>query len=371
MKVLHIVGSIDKSAGGPSRSVPQTCEQLSKLGIEIELVSRLSAHPIEVNTSKPFKLSFRSLMELVLYGLSISKKEVSLIHLQHVWDPYIHVIAWFARIKGIPYLITPRGMLEPWIMRRNSWKKQLAMFLYQRRDLRKALCIHATCDMEKDNIRNLGFTQPIAVIPNGLNLSAIKETKVDFGTNKIVFLSRIHVKKGIEILLEAWKELNSKDWYLEIAGEGDSKYISELESSLKTENITNVKFVGSQYNSDKWSFIQSADLFVLPTYSENFGIVVAEALAVGVPVITTKGTPWQELETHRCGWWIDLTVPDLVKTLNKAINTSPEELKKMGLRGQKLVEDRYDIEIVAQNMKNLYEWNIGQANQPDFVYKFK
>jgi len=165
MKIFHIVGSIDKSSGGPSRSVPQTCEYLSRLGIEIELVSRLSAHPVEVNTSKPFKLSFCSLMELVLFGLSISKKEVSLIHLQHVWDPYIHIMARIARIKGIPYVITPRGMLEPWIMKRNSWKKQLAMFLYQRRDLRKALCIHATCDMEKDNIRNLGFTQPIAVIP--------------------------------------------------------------------------------------------------------------------------------------------------------------------------------------------------------------
>jgi len=202
-------------------------------------------------------------------------------------------------------------------------------------------------------------------------LSAIQETKVDFGTKKIVFLSRIHAKKGIEILLDAWKEINSKDWTLEIAGEGDSEYIAELERKIRIENISHVKFVGPQYGDAKWSFYKSADLFVLPTYSENFGIVVAEALVVGVPVLTTKGTPWQELETHRCGWWIDLTVTNLVKTLNEAINTSPEELKGMGMRGRKLVAEKYDIKAVAENIKDLYEWNLGQATQPDFVYKFK
>jgi len=371
MRVLHIVGSIDKSAGGPSRSVPQTCEQVSQLGVEIELITRTSAHPIEVNTSKSFKLSFRSLKQLILLGLSLSKKEVSLIHLQHVWDPYIHIIARLARIKGIPYLITPRGMLEPWIMKRNSWKKQLALLLYQRRDLRKAICIHATCKMEKDNIRSLGFTQPIAVIPNGLDLTSIKKTKDNFGSKKLVFLSRIHLKKGIEILLNAWKKLNLKDWTLEIAGEGDSGYIAELEINLKTENITNVKFIGPQYGDEKWSFLKSADLFVLPTYSENFGVVVAEALAVGVPVITTKGAPWQELETHRCGWWIELTVSSLVKTLNKAIHTSPDDLCEMGVRGRKLVQEKYDIKAVAENVRDLYIWALSQTNQPDFVCKLK
>jgi len=371
MKILHIIGSIDKSAGGPSRSVPQTCEHVSKLGLEIELITRTSAHPVEVNTSRLFKLSFRSLRQLVLFGLFLSKKEVSLVHLQHVWDPYIHIIAYFARIKGIPYLITPRGMLEPWIMKRNSWKKQLALFLYQRRDLRKAICIHATCKMEKDNIRSLGFTQPIALIPNGLDLSSIKKVKDNFGAKKLVFLSRIHPKKGIEILLDAWKEVNSKEWTLEIAGEGDLKYIKELEFNLKTENITNVKFVGPQYGAEKWSFLKSADLFVLPTYSENFGIVVAEALAVGIPVITTKGAPWQVLETNRCGWWIDLTVPNLVDTLNKAIDTPSDELFGMGVRGRKLVQDRYDIGVVAENVRDLYEWILSRANQPDFVCDLK
>lgn len=355
MKILHIVGSIDKSSGGPSRSVPQTCEYVSKLGQNIDLVTRLSSEPVEVNTTDYFRVYFRSVKELIVFGLKLSKREVTLIHLQHVWDPYIHVMARIARLKGIPYIITPRGMLEPWIMNRNPWKKKLAMFLYQRRDLKKAKAIHATCQAEKESVRQLGFTNPVTLIPNGIDLSTVPHSKTEYGTKKMIFLSRIHVKKGIELLLEAWKILNLKDWTLEIAGEGDGAYIVELEEKIKSENISNVQLVGPQYGNDKWSFMKSADLFVLPTYSENFGIVVAEALVVGVPVITTTGTPWEELKRHKCGWWIDLSVPNLVKSLNEAINTSPVKLKEMGLRGRQLVQDQYDIKAVANNMSEFYE----------------
>jgi len=355
MKVLHIVGSIDKSAGGPSRSVPQTCEYLSGLGVEVELIARSSAEPVEVNTNSFFKVSFRSIKELLLFGLKLSKKEVSLIHLQHVWDPYIHVMARIARWKGIPYIITPRGMLEAWIMAHNPWKKKLGMFLYQRKDLKKAVAIHTTCEAETVSVRKLGFTKPVAVIPNGIDLSTVPQAKKEYGTKKMVFLSRIHEKKGIELLLEAWQELELKDWTLEIAGEGDVGYISILKNKIRIEKIANVSFVGPQYGDAKWTFMKSADIFVLPTYSENFGIVVAEALAVGVPVITTTGTPWEELNTEQCGWWIDLSVANLVKTIQEAISKKPEGLKAMGLRGRKLVVDKYDIKAVAMKMKELYK----------------
>ena len=194
MKVLHIVGSIDISAGGPSRSVTQTCQHVSQLGINIELITRETKHPVKVETTFNLRLSYKSLIKLLIFGIHLSKKEVSLIHLQHVWDPYIHIIAWFARRKGIPYVITPRGMFEPWIMNRHPLKKRLAMFLYQRNDIDKALCIHATCEMEKENIKKLGFINSIVVIPNGIDLSIIPFEESVSRTKKIVFLSRIHEK---------------------------------------------------------------------------------------------------------------------------------------------------------------------------------
>ena len=238
MKILHIIGSLDESAGGPSRSVPQTCEQVSKLGVQIEIVARPTANPVKVNTSKFFEVKFLSIIKLLSYCAKLSKKEVSLIHLQHVWDPYIHVAAWFARLKGIPYIITPRGMLEPWILAQRPWKKKLGLFLYQKKDLKKAKVIHATCKLEKSNIRNLGFTNPIPIIPNGVDISKFPVAEpVKANTPKrILFLSRIHPKKGIELLIAAWGQLDaslSKDWLLEIVGNGDDGYIKSLQEKME------------------------------------------------------------------------------------------------------------------------------------------
>ena len=367
MKILHVVGSIDTSGGGPSRSVPQTCEYLSLEGEVVELLTRPSAQPVKTNTSTTFQVSFHSLLDLVLYAFRLNKKEVALIHLQHVWDPYIHIMALAARLKGIPYIITPRGMLEPWIMQRHPRRKKIAMWLYQRRDMQKAVCIHATCEAEKESVRALGFGNPVAIIPNGIDLSVVPCFEKPTSTKKIVFLSRIHPKKGIELLLQSWQQLQLTDWTLEIAGEGDSAYQAQLEQQIIANRISNVHFVGAKYGTEKWDFLSSADVMILPTYSENFGIVVAEALAVGTPVITTKGTPWQELETWNCGWWIDLSVTNLMQAITTATNCTQQERLEMGQRGRKLIEQHYSITLVAGKVKQLYEWVNHTTDEPDFV----
>jgi glycosyltransferase involved in cell wall biosynthesis len=360
MKIIHIVGSLDESAGGPSRSVPQTCEQLSLLGVNIEIVTRPSSNPVEVTTSNKFKVVFKSITQLIKYGLYLSKNKVDLIHLQHVWDPYIHVMARIARIKGIPYLITPRGMLEPWIMEQRSLKKKIGMLLYQKKDLKRANVIHATCKLEEKNVRNLGFTNPISIIPNGVDISKFpipEPIKID-KPKKILFLSRIHPKKGIELLIEAWADLSEiirKDWIIEIVGNGDANYINSLQKKIEKQQLQNQIFIKEPvFGKDKITLFRESTLFVLPTHSENFGIVVAEALASFTPVITTMGTPWEELNTHKCGWWIDLSVDNLKVTLEEAMQKSPLEMKLMGLNARALVEENYDVKVVAQNMMKLY-----------------
>lgn len=360
MKVLNIVGSLDKSAGGPSRSVPQTCVELAKLGVQIEIICRPSPAPVEVSELDNMRVRFLSFNQLRDFANKLHTRDADLIHLQHVWDPYIHIMALAARKKGIPYIITPRGMLEPWIMQHNWWKKQLGMFLYQRKDLQKASLIHTTCEMEKENIRKLGFSNPIAIIPNGINLSKVPEAKTEYGNKKMVFLSRIHPKKGIELLLDVWNQLQPKDWTLDIAGEGEKTYVASINQKIKEKNMLNVKFVGSQYGQAKWKFLKSADIFVLPTYSENFGIVVAEALAVGVPVITTTGTPWQELESYNCGWWIEPSVNNLHKALVKGMSCSSKELKEKGENGQRLIKDLYNIKAIGKAVYKLYNNTLNQ-----------
>nr|WP_319569928.1 glycosyltransferase [uncultured Draconibacterium sp.] len=362
MKILHIIGSLDKSAGGPSRSVPQTCIELAQLGIQVEIFCRPSKDPVSVNETKNFQVRFLSIRELYIYGRNLNPGDFDLIHLQHIWDPYIHVMALAARIKGIPYIITPRGMLEPWIMARHPWKKKLAMALYQRKDLHEAALIHATATMEMESIRKLGFINEIAMIPNGIDLSRVPAPKTEYGSKKVVFLSRIHPKKGIELLLDAWKQLNKDGWSLEVTGNGEASYVKFLEKKIEKNKIQNAKILGPLYGDSKWDFIKGADIFVLPTYSENFGIVVAEALAVGVPVITTTGAPWHELLSHKCGWWIDLSVANLKESLDEAMSLSQSQLIEMGINGQRLIKSQYSVVEVAKKLVKKYEKIISESN---------
>ncbi len=357
MKVLHIISSIDKSAGGPSRSVPQTCERLSALDVDIILVTQPTNNPTYSRNRENFTIHFKTFWQLILFGLKLSKKNTDLIHLQHVWDPYIHVMAQIARFKGIPYLISTRGMLEPFIMSHNPWKKKFGMSLYQRRDLKKSVAIHATSVKEKENLLKLGFTNPIVFIPNGIDISRIKPKTKKFNNKfkNILFLSRVHPQKGIDLLIDAVKQLNSSNLKVTIAGDSHNDYVAVLKEKCRQYGISElIDFSGGVYGDQKWALFQSADIFILPSYSESFGIVVAEALATGIPVITTTGTPWEELQTAHCGWWIDLSVENLVVALTSAINTPSEELKNMGMNGRKLVEEKYDIKTVAANLIDLY-----------------
>lgn len=258
-----------------------------------------------------------------------------------------------AQELGIKVILSPHGMLEPWIMAQNSWKKRLGLFLYQRKAIQRAKCLHTTAEMEALNIQYLGFKTPIHIIPNGIDLNDIKGMKKDYGTKRIVFLSRIHPKKGVELLLEAWRNSNTNGWVLEIAGNGDENYIENLNQSAR--DLKNVNFVGAKYGQEKWDFLRSADVMILPTHSENFGIVVAEALAIGVPVVTTQGTPWEDLEIHECGWWINLSVSNLENIIAKIIKTPAHELQIMGEKGRKLVTEKYEIRSVACKISDLYK----------------
>lgn len=364
MKIIHIVGSLDTSAGGPSRSVPQTCIELAKLGVEIELIARPSKNPVNIPEISNLKVYYKSIRELFKYGGTILTKDVDLIHLQHVWDPYIHIMAFWAKRKNIPYIITPRGMLEPWILNRNPWKKKLGMLLYQKNDLKKAFAIHATCELEKNNIRRLGFLNPIKIIPNGVDISKFPSSVPGKKSNpkKILFLSRIHLKKGIEFLIEAWFQLDiklRKKWVIEIIGNGDEDYIDFLKEKIKKLNLEKEILIKNPvFGKEKIKVFREASLFVLPTYSENFGIVVAEALASYTPVITTTGTPWEELNTESCGWWIPVGVEPLKKTLEDALAKTEIEILEMGKRGRKLIVNKYKIEQVGKQMMEFYKKNV-------------
>lgn len=166
------------------------------------------------------------------------------------------------------------------------------------------------------------------------------------------------MKKGLDFLIEAVAQLKRmmKDYTVRIAGEGDMAYIDELRDLALRLGVNNIiSFEGGVYGNRKWELFRQADLFILPTHSENFGIVVAEALASGTLVITTKGTPWCELESRRCGWWTEVGTEATVQALRDFLSLTENELETMGRNGRQLVEEKYSACKVAQEFVEMYK----------------
>ena len=391
IKNLHCISSIFRQNGGPSRSVQGLVAGLNRSSLETWLMTiNKSDEPwvdgvLHFVNGEPF--------EDVLY-----KVKPDIVHLHGMWSLSLHQCTTICRKKNIPYVIAPRGMLEPWSLKQKWLKKRIARWLYQDRDLKCAAALHATAESEAEQFRKLGFKNPIIVSPNGVNVPTNGEWGMGNGERKsgekrrVLFLSRMHPKKGVMELVEAWNRLAvSREssvvsgWVCELVytvnGDFEREYeakvkkrIVELEMSYQDTDGTihsspssspspltssppspNFIFTGALNDDEKWKAYARADLLVLPTYSENFGIVVAEALWAGVPVITTKGAPWQELETRKCGWWIDVGVGPLANVLKDAMSLTDVERHEMGERGRRLVEEKYTWDAVVKVMVKGYE----------------
>lgn len=278
-----------------------------------------------------------------------------------------------ARKHKIPYMMTPRGTLDAWSLEQKKFKKLIALALYQKKDLQKAACILATADMEADHIRDLGIKTPIAIIPNGVNISEYQCRPLDSKDTvkkQILFLSRIHEKKGIEILIDAWEQLVSKypDWNVVIAGNGEKKYIQHLKEVIKLKELVNcVEIVPPVFGDVKYKLYCESSLFVLPTYSENFGMVIAEAMSCGVPALTTNGTPWQELNENNLGWCVDLNIENIAKAISDAIDLGQGKLFEMGQRSSKHIHDTYQYTEVAKRNAKVYYWLANGGIKPVWV----
>lgn len=358
MKVLHYVPSLAVRTGGVAAYLAVLSSELGKL-VDLHIATHdegeqeLETHNAVIHRIPPGWLCYFSAKEL------LKELRPDVVHINGCWQPQLLFFQRAAQSLRIPVVLSPHGMLEPWIVKRHYWtRKWPAIQLYQRGLVKRADCLHATADTEKDNLLRLGWNPHIALIPNAVNLEELPIKDNWSLKRRIVFMSRLHVKKGIELLLEALSHLKPDlDGYeVIIAGEGEPDYVETLKKAAISFGLSEVvKLVGGVYGAEKVCLLQSADFFVLPTYSENFGIVVAEALACGTPVITTHGTPWKELEDFACGWYIQVGLGALETHLQKAISASEEDLKRMGLHGRKLVENKFTVQAVAQKFLGIYK----------------
>lgn len=384
MLVDQIIPSLNPTSGGPTRTVIHLCESIAnthkaqvRLITQAETSSAISLPNVFAVEARIVESASKIKLSLGLSGrqalsraLSNRKSDVS--HLNGIWHPLNHWASVAARRYGIPLIIQPHGMLEPWALDHRALKKRLALALYQQRDLKTATLLVATAEQEAEHFRHFGLNQPIAVIPNGVDLQSAtiykNKPKIDDdGLRRALFLSRIHPIKGLLNLLDAWAALAPLDWLLQIAGPDEGGHLAEVQAKAKQLGISgHVQYLGEFDDEAKWSVYQNADLFVLPTFSENFGVVVAEALAAGLPVITTFGAPWHDLTTHECGWWVAPTVEGLKEALSDAFASSPDRLHAMGERGRTYVQ-RYDWTRIAADMLDVYSWVLGKGSRPACV----
>ena len=291
--------------------------------------------------------------------------KIDLLHDNGIWLPHNHRLAVIAARRGIGRVVSTRGMLEPWALKHKMLKKRLAWWLYQRSDLRRARCHHATAEEEAQNVTRLGLGVPVSVIPNGVD---VPDPGPGPGPDKrsddkcALFLGRIHPKKGLPMLIAAWRRVRPPGWRLQIVGPDEQGHRAELESAARAAGLENtIRFAGPVDGDMKRSTFFNADLFILPTHSENFGIVVAEALAHGVPVVTTTGAPWSILPKSDCGWWVDPTVEGIAEGLRQATACDRQMLHAMGARGRELVREEFGWDRVAKKFIAMYEGLLASA----------
>jgi glycosyltransferase involved in cell wall biosynthesis len=282
-----------------------------------------------------------------------------ILHDNGMWLPHNHRIANLAARYDIPRVVSTRGMLEPWAINHKWGKKRIAWWLYQRRDLKRAHCHHTTAEAEGRNVERLGLGVPVRVIPNGVDLPAehIRHGKLRRSDRKTaLFLGRIYPVKGLPMLVEAWTRVRPQGWYLQIAGPDEAGHLAVVKDAVLAAGLSEtVSFMGPISGPTKQAALLDADLFVLPTYSESFGMAIAEALAHGLPVLTTTGAPWPMLQKRGCGWWVDATVDGIAEGLRQATSSHSATLEAMGRKGRAFVNAEYRWEVIATKFIATYQ----------------
>ena len=373
--IAHIVSAIGNEASGPAYSVVRLHESLLDQGRDATLAT-LDSAPIA--SPPPFLQTFPQGVGPRRLGRSPAMRRwlasaaksgaIDLMHNHSLWMMPNVYPGWVSRRSHVPLVVSPRGTLSEWAFASGSKVKKVFWPLLQRPALRATACFHATANSEYEDIRRMGFKQPIAVIPNGIDIPT--PGRSDNGEMRtVLFLGRIHRKKGVDMLLNAWRVVSSRfpEWRLRIAGPDNNGYLGSMQGLATKLKLARVEFSGPLYGEAKLRAYRDAELFVLPTHSENFGMTVAESLAAGTPAIVSKGAPWGGLVSEGAGWWIDIGVDPLVACFEAAFAQPREALHAMGEKGCDWMQRDFSWTEIARKTSETYRWILSGGNKPNWV----
>lgn len=375
MRIIHTIPSIAQEASGPTYSVVRLCQSLIEEGQAVTLaaldwaplpspLSFLKTFPLGIG---PRRLGRSPAMKRWL-AETVQAGTVDVIHNHSLWMMPNVYPGWVVGRRGVLLIISPRGTLSAWALQSGSTIKRVFWPMVQKPALAATTCFHATAESEYEDIRRMGFRQPVAVIPNGIDIPDLLPKPLG-EPRTLLFLGRIHPVKGVDMLLHAWQVVMTRfpDWDLRIVGPDNGGYLAQMQALAAQLRLERVAFPGVLYGEEKLRAYREASLFVLPTHSENFGMTVAEALAVGTPAIVTRGAPWAGLKLHGAGWWIEIGVDPLVACLENALSRSTENLVEMGQRGRNWMEAEFSWARMGQQMADTYRWILTGDNKPEWV----
>ena len=250
-------------------------------------------------------------------------KSCDIVHIFGGWTLFYVKISLLALRLEKKLIVHPMGFYEPWSLSQKKFKKKLAWHLYQKKLLRRAHLVHCASENEEYNLKKLDPKLKCIVLPFGVNKKNIRTKILKKINRRCVFFSRLHKKKGLDMLIKTWVELKNENWSLDIVGYGNRKYYKDI---IKDKKRSNIKFLKPISNlSKKNKLLDNYDLLVLPTLNENFGIVILESLARGLPVLTTNETPWIEIQNQNAGWIINYSSIELKLVLSQIFNTKKKD----------------------------------------------
>lgn len=325
MNIIHVIAGMQKAAG-TTTFVENVTRGLVSNGLKVKIV--MSTEGLEY---------------------------CDVMHIHGLWSGLLHKSAKYAKGNGIPIVWSTHGMTAPWSMRHKWWKKIPAWWIYQKRDLKMAKIIHCTTQLEAGWNNALGFNNCF-VAPLGTNRINSSWSK-NQTAHTLLFVGRIYPVKGLANLIQAWKLCGDvRDWRLRIVGPDQDGHRAELERLIAELGLGgSVHFAGPKFGWELSEEYESCDCLVLPSFTENFGATIVDALAHGKPCIASTFTPWSDLVEWGCGWWVENDPSKLSRTICELIATSDDELRRMGERGRKLVEEKYTWNVVVQKMIEVYE----------------
>jgi len=383
LRVIQVSETLERAFGGTAAACASLSNHLAAGGIDVAVMTaparsdgaRWPLHPRvtarECHTTVPGVATWRLGPMTDAPAVLRSLMPIDVAHIHGLWRmPYLQ-IARAARASAMPVVVSVHGMLHPAALERRSLAKRLFRWLVQDPLLLDgARCLHATAAEEAEFIRRAGYRGPIAIVPWGIDHPPATPVPTKTDASSFVYLGRLHPSKGIETLLAAWARISGQfpAWRLIVAGYDEDGYRAQLETRARQLGIdARVTFSGPVTDGDREALFASASIIVLPSPAENFGLVIAEALARGIPAVATTGAPWRALADERCGWLTEPDAATLAATLTEALSTDVPTRGLMGARGRRYALPRFDWDRIARSMADLYEWVSGRGPRPDFV----